>query len=106
MVELRQSYAISGTLSGSMVIDYRILVAGPCGAPLGTFDEEWIAHGKFCGTIDGSAASGSLSYVARVRAGGDVDGRIVLGQGLDGELRVHGVFGDGRLSYEGSVTRD
>lgn len=103
IVEVKQSYAIAGTLSGSIEIDFRILVAGSCGLPPGTFDEEWIAYGTFVGTVKGSPVSGSLSYVADVKAGGEVNGRIVFGQGIEGELRVHGNFSDGRLSYEGWV---
>jgi hypothetical protein len=105
VVDLRQAYDISGTLSGSLEIDYRILVYGPCEVPpvIGKHDEEWIAHGKFTGAIDGSAASGSLTYTAKVRAGGDVEGRILLGAGLDGEMAVSGNLGDGRLSYRGRV---
>ncbi|MCP4964024.1 MAG: hypothetical protein GY926_02190 [bacterium] len=103
LVELKQSYSISGTLSGTMMIDYRIVVYGPCGMSAGTFDEDWIAHGTFAGTANGSAVSGKLSYVARVQAGGDVAGRISLGQGLEGELQVRGNFGDGSLSYTGWV---
>lgn len=53
VVDLKQSYSISGTLTGSL--------------------------------------------------GGDVDGMMVLGQGLAGELHVRGNFGDGRLSCEGWV---
>jgi len=103
VVDLRQVYDISGTLSGSLEIDYRIIVYGPCEVPpvLGKYDEEWIAHGIFRGTIDGSAASGNLTYTAQVRAGGDVEGRIVLGGGIHGELAVSGNFGDGELSYRG-----
>jgi hypothetical protein len=67
------------------------------------FDEEWIAYGTFQGTVNGLAASGKLRYTARVRGGGDVEGRIVLGQGVNGELTVRGHFGDGRLSYTGHV---
>ena len=103
IVDLTQRYAISGTLSGSLTIDYRIRVAGSCGSPAGTFDEEWIAHGTFSGTVNGSATSGNLSYIASVKAGGDVEGHIVLGQGLNGELVVRGNFGDGRLSYTGRL---
>lgn len=103
-IDLTQPYTISGTLSGTLDIDYRILVHGPCGrAEPGVFDEEWIARGTFTGRIRGEAASASFSYTARVRAGGDVKGTIVLGQGADGELRVRGNFGDGELSYEGTM---
>jgi hypothetical protein len=103
IVEVTQGYAISGTLEGSLEIDFRILVAGPCGSPPGTFDEEWIAYGIFTGTANGTAASANLSYVAHVEAGGDVEGRIELGQGLEAELSVHGNLYEGRLSYEGWV---
>jgi len=103
LVELKQSYSISGTLSGTMMIDYRILVYGPCGVSPGTFDEDWIAHGTFTGTANGSAVSGKLSYVARVQAGGNVEGRVSLGQGLEGELQVRGNFSDGSLAYTGWV---
>jgi hypothetical protein len=100
-VDLKQAYTITGTLTGAMVIDYRILVAGPCGSPAGTFDEDWIAYGTFDGTIKGVSASGALTYTAHVKAGGQVDGQITLGQGIDGVLRVHGNFSDGKLTYEG-----
>lgn len=106
VVDVKQSYTISGTLTGSVEVDFRILVAGPCGSPPGTFDEEWIAHGEFIGTMNGTAAAGRFDYVARVRAGGDVEGRIVLGQGLTGELTVHGNFGEGSLSYNGWVDEE
>lgn len=106
VVDLQQAYIVSGDLAGSARIDYRILVEGPCGPPPGTFAEEWIAHGTFTGTLNGTAASARLRYTARVQPGGEVDGRIVLGQGLAGELRVQGNFGDSRLSYSGRVERD
>jgi hypothetical protein len=105
IVDLRQAYDVSGTLTGSIEVDYRIVVYGPCEVPpvLGKYDEEWIAYGAFAGTFDGSPASGSLIYTAQVRAGGDVEGRIVLGGGLDAELAVSGNFSDGKLSYRGRV---
>ncbi|MEZ5066250.1 MAG: hypothetical protein R3B81_16100 [bacterium] len=106
MVDLRQAYAVAGeALAGSFEMDYRILVHGPCENPpvLGKYDEEWIAHGTFVGTVDGVAASGTLIYTAQVRAGGDVDGRMSLTGDVAGELAVSGNFGDGRLSYSGEL---
>ena len=79
------------------------MVKGPCGSPPGTFDEEWIAYGKFTGKIKGTPASGNRSYTAKVKAGGGVNGRIVLGQGLEGELQVYGNFENGKLSYKGLI---
>jgi hypothetical protein len=105
IVDLKQAYTITGTLSGSLSIDYRILVAGPCGLPLGTFNENWIAHGTFTGTIGGAEVTARFSYAAQVKAGGEVDGLIVFGPGLQGELQVSGNFSDGRLAYEGRLYR-
>ena len=103
VVDLRQPYVVSGSLSGSLEIDFRILVNGPCEVPPapGKYDEAWIAHGSFTGALRGSAASGTVLYTADVRAGGRVEGRVVLGGGIDGELAVSGNFADGRLSYLG-----
>lgn len=103
IVDLVQLYTISGTLSGTIEFNYRILVKGPCGSPAGTFDEEWIAYGKFNGKFNNTSVSGNMSYTARVKAGGEVKGRIVLGQGLNGQLNVYGNFKDGKLSYKGLI---
>lgn len=103
IVDLIEPYTISGTLSGTIEFNYRILVKGPCGSPPGTFDEEWIAYGKFEGRINGSNASGEMRYTATVKAGGEVDGHIVIGQGLNAQLNVHGNFKDGKLSYKGQI---
>jgi hypothetical protein len=106
-VDLRQAYDMSGTLSGLLTIDYRILVHGPCEVPpvIGKYEETWIAHGTFTGTSDGSAASGTLTYTARARSGGEVEGQIRLDGGLAGELAVSGNFADGKLSYHGRVSK-
>ncbi len=104
IVDVKQAYIVNGTLSGLFDIDYRILVIGPCGSPVGTFDEEWIARGSFAGTINGVSGSGNFTYTATVKAGGEVSGQIVLGQGLGGDLRVHGNSSGGKLAYEGQLT--
>jgi hypothetical protein len=103
IIDLIQSYIISGTLSGKIEFNYRLLVKGPCGLPPGTFDEEWIAYGKFTGNVNDTTGSGNMSYTVKVKAGGEVNGIIVLGQGLNGELKVHGNFKDGKLSYKGQI---
>ena len=101
IVEIKLPYNITGTLTGKLEIDYRILVHGSCDQPPGTFDEEWIAFGSFNGTADGKPKSGKFTYTADVKAGGDVEGTIVFGQGINGELTVKGNFKDGKLSYNG-----
>ena len=105
IVDLKQNYSIAGTLRGSLEIDYRIVVYGPCEAPPvpGKYDEEWIAHGVFSGTVNEAEAAGTFTYTAQVREGGDVSGRIVLEGDREGELDVSGNFSDGLLSYEGWI---
>ena len=103
IINLVQPYNITGTLTGTMEFNYRILVKGPCGSPAGTFDEEWIAYGTFKGKCNGVDASGNISYTANVKAGGNVDGQIDFGQGLEGSLLVYGSFKDGKLSYKGTL---
>lgn len=105
VVDLTQRYTVAGGLSGQMEIDYRILVHGPCGSPAGTFDEEWIAHGTFAGTLVSDPVSGTFVYTAEVRGGGEIRGRMVFGDGLDGELALRGRFSDETVSYAGSVKR-
>jgi hypothetical protein len=98
---LVQDYTIDGSLNGELRIDYRILVAGPCGSPAGTFEEEWIAHGRFSGIALGREATAELLYTARVTTGGSVDGTMVLKGDVQGELQIGGDFADGQLSYSG-----
>jgi hypothetical protein len=103
IIELNEPYNVKGTLSGTFEINYRILVHGPCGKPIGTYDEEWIAYGSFKGLVNGISKSGKFTYTANVKAGGDVKGAIVFGQGFGGELSVQGNFHDGNLKYDGWV---
>jgi len=44
-----------------------------------------------------------MSYTATVKEGGEVNGSIVFGQGLEGELHVHGNFKDEKLTYKGII---
>lgn len=107
IIDLQQAYTISGTLSGALEVDFRILTYGPCpaGPPVpGAFDEVWIARGTFTGAFDGAATTATLSYTASIRSGGDVKGTITFADGLSGTLRVRGNFADGALSYSGRVT--
>jgi hypothetical protein len=104
VVDLVRDYVLSGSLEGSMEIDFRIFVAGPCGAPPGTYDEYWIAHGSYsAGTRGAAPRSGALVYLANVLAGGDVAGTLVLADGLHGALDVTGNFAAGALHYRGEI---
>lgn len=103
VIDLVQRYAIEGTLTGSLSVDYRIFVDGPCGSPAGTFDEHWIARGTFEGMLEGSSAKANLWYRADVEAGGKVDGTMSFAGDFSGDLSVAGNFADGRLTYAGAL---
>ena len=103
VVDVQQAYVVEGTLEGSFNIDFRILVRGPCGSPIGTFAEEWIARGEFVGSLQGESTTASFTYTATVKPGGEVCGLIEFGQGLAGQLRVRGSFSDGELIYDGRL---
>lgn len=105
IVDLSQRYEVGGDLTGRMEIDFRILVHGTCGAPAGTYDEEWIAHGTFDGSLNRETASGSFVYTADVRSGGEVRGRMVFGGAIEGALTIVGNFSDEELSYSGALRR-
>lgn len=79
------------------------MVAGPCGSPPGTYDEDWIAYGKFSGNVNGNSASANLCYQANVKAGGEINGLIMLSQGPNGELHVFGNPKNNKLSYTESL---
>lgn len=104
VVDLGQRYTIDGTITGTMQIDFRIFVAGPCGAPPGTFEEHWIARGRYSVRVGESTREGPLVYLADVKAGGRVDGRLTLAEGVQGGLEVQGNFNEGVMRYRGRLT--
>ena len=98
IVDVVLPYVISGSLQGTAVIDYRIDVKAPCAEAVpGKFDETWIAHGTFTG----SPGDAGFVYTAEVKAGGKLKGEIVVGQGLNGWLKVSGSLADDHLEYRG-----
>jgi len=104
VVDLEQGYRLDGALAGEMQIDFRIYVAGDCAEPPGTHDEHWISHGTYAVRIEGEEATGTLIYLAKVKAGGKVEGTLTLAGDLAAELEVTGRFPDGFLSYAGRRT--
>ena len=104
VVDLGQRYTVDGTLAGTMQIDFRIFVAGPCGAPPGTYEEHWIARGRYSVHVGESTREGPLVYLADGKAGGHVEGRITLAEELRGTLEVQGSFSEGVMHYRGRLT--
>ncbi len=103
VVDIEQRYVIDGTIIGTLLIDYRILIQGPCGTPPGTYEEQWIAYGSYEGEIAGDKVTGSLLYLAQVEAGGEIAGVVTLTGLVAGDLNVSGSFDEGKLSYVGKL---
>ena len=101
IVDLVQNYFVTGSLSGTFSIDYRILVYGPCGEPPGTYSEEWIAYGVFKGKLKETPAFGKFNYIAESKPGGEIVGKMVFNQGMKGNLLIKGNFNDRKLTYNG-----
>lgn len=99
VVDLKQAYALDGSLVGKMVVDFRIFVAGDCTRPPGTFDEHWIAYGTYTVRVRETEYTGALIYLATAKAGGKVEGTLTLGGELPAELEVAGNFSDGYMRY-------
>ena len=104
VVDLKQRYQLEGSLAGEMEIDYRIFVSGDCTKPPGTFDEHWISHGTYAVRVGETDYTGALIYLATVKAGGQVEGKLTLDGGVSAELHVSGNFQDGYMSYSSTKT--
>ena len=99
IVDVTQEHSVSGSMSGTLEIDYRLLIAGSCESQAEMDDQEWIAHGVFEGMVDDSSRAASFSYVGEVKDGGNLEGTIVFSGGLVVELRIMGSFCDAPLCY-------
>ena len=92
-----------------MVIDFRIFVAGDCTKPPGTYDEHWISYGTYTVRVQDTEYTGTLTYLAPVKAGRKVEGTLTTDGEFSAALNVAGHFEDGYMSYSsaknGSVSR-
>jgi hypothetical protein len=84
--------SFSGTLSGVAEGTTTALVLAPCNealaVPPGTFRDGFRFSGVFAGTVDGTAATGELTYAGVTRPGGDIDATIRLRGGSNAVLRA------------------
>lgn len=102
VVDLKQGYALEGSLVGEMELDFRIFVSGDCTKAPGTYDEHWISYGTYDLRLDDAQYTGELIYLATVKAGGKVEGTLTLDGQLSAELQVAGNFKDGYMKYTGT----
>ena len=98
--------AFTGTIEGAATGQTTALVFAPCSdvatSPPGTFADVFKSELVFEGTVDGEPARANVLYMGRVQPGGQIAGRLVLSNGVQGRLEV-----DARVAvggeYSGSV---
>jgi hypothetical protein len=101
VVDLKQGYGLEGSLVGEMEIDFHIFISGDCTKAPGTFDENWISYGTYAIRVGDTEYTGALIYLAKVKAGGKVDGTLTLDGEFSADCKIDGNFADGYMSYIG-----
>ena len=68
LLPLQGTHVYSGDLEGTMNLDYRILLHGPCDpeAEIGDLDESWIVTGRFDGAVNGRTGAFDIFYIADI----------------------------------------
>lgn len=96
----------TGTLEGTATGTTTALVLAPCDVvavtPPGTFKDVFKSELVFEGTVAGTPATADITYQGITNVGGDIDARILLKNGIKGNLDVESVVAVGG-SYEGFV---
>jgi hypothetical protein len=108
LLEVEGRLEFSGTIEGTAVGQTSALVFAPCedvgdlNNPPGTFPDVFKSELDFEGTVDGEPAEAKVLYMGQVEPPGDIEGRLIFSNGVQGQLDVTArvaVGGD----YRGSV---
>jgi hypothetical protein len=106
LLQVNGQLVFTGTIEGTATGQTTALVFAPCSevaaSPPGTFRDVFKSELAFEGTVDGKPAQANLLYMGRVRAGGEIAGRLVWSRGVQGRLEVEAVVAVGG-EYSGSV---
>lgn len=96
----------TGTLEGAAIGTTSALVLAPCKdvaiKPPGTFKDVFKSELVFSGTVNGTPATAEMTYQGITEVGGNIEARLLLKNGLVGNLDVESVVAVGG-SYEGFV---
>jgi len=113
-VEVDAVYPFTGDLEGTAELHFWALIHGPCGSPFFATKENYMATGKFTGTVLGKNGTLDLFYQGRGWPAEEgeqaVDSKIIIRSGTDelqgakGVLHVTYFMDDEFDSYEGHVT--
>lgn len=92
LLEVEGALVFTGTIQGTATGQTSALVFAPCEQagtnPPGTFPDVFKSELEFEGTVDGVPASAKLLYMGRVQEGGQIDGRLIFSNGVEGRLEA------------------
>ena len=108
LLEVEGRLVFTGTIEGTGVGQTSALVFAPCADvadvnnPPGTFPDVFKSELTFEGTVDGEPAQANVLYMGQVEPGGEIDGRLIFSNGVQGRLDVTARVAVGG-EYRGSV---
>ena len=106
LLQVKGQLVFTGTLEGAATGQTTALVFAPCAdvatSPPGTFPDVFKSELAFEGTVNGEPARANVLYMGRVQPGGQIAGRLVLSNSVQGRLEVEARVAVGG-EYSGSV---
>lgn len=106
LLQVNGQLVFTGTIEGAATGQTTALVFAPCSDvaanPPGTFPDVFRSELAFEGTVDGAPARANVLYMGRVQPGGQIAGRLVFSNGVQGRLEVEARVAVGG-EYGGSV---
>ena len=106
LLQVNGQLVFTGTIEGTATGQTTALVFAPCSDvatnPPGTFSDVFKSELVFEGTVDGEPAQANVLYMGQVQPGGQIEGRLVLSNGVAGVLEADAVVAVGG-EYSGSV---
>ena len=106
LLQVDGQLVFTGTIEGTASGRTSALVFASCAdvatSPPGTYRDIFKSELVFEGTVDGEPAQANLLYMGGVQPGGQIDGRLVFSNGVDGVLEADAVVAVGG-EYTGFV---
>jgi hypothetical protein len=106
LLEVEGRLVFTGTIEGAATGQTSALVFAPCAdvatSPPGTYPDVFKSELAFEGMVDGEPARANVLYMGRVQPGGQIEGRLILSNGVQGRLEVEAQVAVGG-EYSGSV---
>ena len=106
LLEVGGQLVFTGTIQGTATGRTSALVFASCAevatSPPGTDRDVFKSELTFKGTVDGQPAEANLLYMGGVQPGGQIDGRLVFSNGVEGVLEADAIVAVGG-SYGGFV---